>query len=487
MEVTQNTILKLIFRQGSDGDRKKVTLTSGEPGFATDTGRLFVGNGSLSGGLLVGNLFKGFTNDLSLIVAEVGDYAYHLDLHRLFVYAGPTNADWTQVGGVYLGSQYISIDEFNQITLNALSAGIFDVDALGNGLELDINGKISVTPSNITITEGLTASVNGVDVTGQAFSPLSGNIVIGMAPLSGVFTDSSVVFPLSVQAGKITIPTRMVAISSGLAGFIDDVDVTYTFFDPLTSNLIVKVGKISAFMIDPVALDGPLTINNGKISLSAKLPFDRISTRTVTISNNGSFQGLQAFDQFNNNITNQAVIPLSTDITIRMLPIAISAGMITSDALDGNIVLNSGRISLSTTIPFQFVSKTTLTVPQSSGLKLFVDNNTTPTTTPVNLLSANVILTSNDILARYDGLSGQVLRYSRNLLSVIRLSAGDYIFRYNAPTSEVYPNAIVYSALQLELLARPILFDLSACRVLILSANNFDAKRDANIIFRLTY
>ena len=82
MEIFQNTLIKLVARQGSDSDRKKVLLTSGEPAYTTDTRRFFVGNGVLSGGDVVGNLYQGdFTGgDPSTVEpAEIGDLAYDTD------------------------------------------------------------------------------------------------------------------------------------------------------------------------------------------------------------------------------------------------------------------------------------------------------------------------------------------------------------------------------------------------------------------------
>ena len=48
---TTTTITKLLFRRGNDADRKKTILASGEPGFALDTGRMWLGDGSTPGGI----------------------------------------------------------------------------------------------------------------------------------------------------------------------------------------------------------------------------------------------------------------------------------------------------------------------------------------------------------------------------------------------------------------------------------------------------
>ena len=98
MEILQNTIMKLVFRIGSDTDRKKVRFTTGEPVFTTDTNRLFIGNGVLSGGQLVGNLFQGVSPDLSnLSPGEIGDFGYNNDKQELCVITqndGSSLTDW---------------------------------------------------------------------------------------------------------------------------------------------------------------------------------------------------------------------------------------------------------------------------------------------------------------------------------------------------------------------------------------------------------
>lgn len=50
---TTTTITKLLFRRGNDADRIQTILASGEPGFALDTGRVWIGDGATPGGIPV--------------------------------------------------------------------------------------------------------------------------------------------------------------------------------------------------------------------------------------------------------------------------------------------------------------------------------------------------------------------------------------------------------------------------------------------------
>lgn len=193
MEIFQNTLIKLVVRQGSDSDRKKVLLTSGEPAYTTDTRRFFVGNGVLSGGDVVGNLYKGdFTggNPSTVEPAEIGDLAYDTDSRRLYrlkyINTGVLSS-WSQVGGVYIsGDNYVQISADNKITLTALSSNALSNDLVQAPIILS-SGKIAlsakipfqtVSTNTITVSGGLLAYANSVNVTGTAVNTLSSNLLI---------------------------------------------------------------------------------------------------------------------------------------------------------------------------------------------------------------------------------------------------------------------------------------------------------------------
>lgn len=91
MEILQNTIIQTLFRQGADSERQTITLKSGEPGFTTDTRRLYVGDGVTAGGILVGNIYKGEFTDVSTLVGPTtGDLAFNETNNTLYVLKGPT-------------------------------------------------------------------------------------------------------------------------------------------------------------------------------------------------------------------------------------------------------------------------------------------------------------------------------------------------------------------------------------------------------------
>lgn len=152
MEIFQNTIVKLIVRQGTNSERKTIMLNSGELGYSTDTERLFVGNGYLNGGVLVGNLFKGKSSDVTTFSpCEIGDMAFDTDKNKL-VYVktndGSTLSDWEDLttGIISSGDQYINVANDYTISLNSLSAGIIsnDIVASGSPIYMDNDGRLDM-------------------------------------------------------------------------------------------------------------------------------------------------------------------------------------------------------------------------------------------------------------------------------------------------------------------------------------------------------
>lgn len=90
IEILENTLLKLLVRRGTNQDRKAITLSEGELGYTTDTNRLYVGDGSTEGGVLVGNKFLGQDNEVTTFTeANIGDLAYDSNDRALYAYMGP--------------------------------------------------------------------------------------------------------------------------------------------------------------------------------------------------------------------------------------------------------------------------------------------------------------------------------------------------------------------------------------------------------------
>ena len=101
IQITQDSIVKILVRRGTDSERRLTTLTEGEIGYTIDTQRLFVGDGITLGGVPIGNRFLGTIASRAAYnsIAQVGDTIYQtgggLEADTLYAYDG--NTGWTDV------------------------------------------------------------------------------------------------------------------------------------------------------------------------------------------------------------------------------------------------------------------------------------------------------------------------------------------------------------------------------------------------------
>jgi hypothetical protein len=152
IEIFNNTLLKILFRQGTDNERRNIIFNSGEPAYTTDTKRLFIGDGVTTGGVLAGNLFKGtVTNITSVAPAEIGDTVYNSDtkiLYRLKSGSGSNIGDWEAIGGKGIDSNVQIAKGGNTIT-NLVSSTKTNWQTLS--LNTDPNTFYIVTNDNYII------------------------------------------------------------------------------------------------------------------------------------------------------------------------------------------------------------------------------------------------------------------------------------------------------------------------------------------------
>lgn len=135
IEILENTLLKIVVRQGTDSTRRNITLDSGELGYTTDFKRLFVGDGSTVGGILAGNKFQGSsTNATDFNPSEINDLAFESSTNKLKFLkenSGSTSTDWTTVGGVHTAADdTILFNSSNQVSVNIPALSGFTINPL---------------------------------------------------------------------------------------------------------------------------------------------------------------------------------------------------------------------------------------------------------------------------------------------------------------------------------------------------------------------
>ena len=148
IEILENTLLKLLVRRGTDLERREITLDEGEIGYATDTQRLFIGDGTTAGGNIIGNKFLGTATTITDNTGVVNDLAFDSDTNTLQFISdndGSLLSDWSTVANLAAaGDTTILVDNAQRITVGTLSAGNFDLNALGSSLEI-VSDKIALS------------------------------------------------------------------------------------------------------------------------------------------------------------------------------------------------------------------------------------------------------------------------------------------------------------------------------------------------------
>lgn len=159
--LSNNTLLKLQVRQGTEADRKQIILSTGELGFTLDYQRLYVGDGVTLGGHVVGNKFLGSTADITSLAGVPGDIAYQTSdqtLNTIVENYGTQASDWSQIARTYNPDQTTLITNGNTISVGKISGSNIDSQALDNGLEISNTSKLqlkqSIPINEITVRSG---------------------------------------------------------------------------------------------------------------------------------------------------------------------------------------------------------------------------------------------------------------------------------------------------------------------------------------------
>jgi hypothetical protein len=146
------------------------------------------------------------------------------------------------------------------------------------------------------------------------------------------------------------------------------------------------------------------------------------------------------------------------------------------------LTITNGKIGLSGNLPFQFVSTNTFMV--GNGLEAVV-NGTYKNYTEFNTLTSNILLESNQIYVKYNGLSGDFVDFDRGLTSSTRLSAGHYRFEFIKPLTDYIPIVNIFGIDALGFQPRVISTTSTSCDIMILDSSGNTT--DANIYLMINY
>lgn len=102
IQITSDTIVKILVRRGAEYDRKLSLLSTGELGYSQDIQRLFIGDGFTLGGISIGTKFHGFvaSKDAYTSIAQNGDTAFQTTDGVLYVYDDSVSS-WRSVHPIF--------------------------------------------------------------------------------------------------------------------------------------------------------------------------------------------------------------------------------------------------------------------------------------------------------------------------------------------------------------------------------------------------
>jgi len=337
-------ITKIKLRRGTNNERKTVILDQGEVVYTTDTKRLFVGNGVLSGGDNVSSRVHPILNNylsLSSLNAERNDIVQASNIwYQLTGTDSTTLSSWANISQKIGTTLQYEADGTLSVKLSSLSASHFNPVTVNSGLKVE-SGNIQVnydTKSLNVSSDKLTVRQGGIDEWEINTSTFTNGITGGSSNKVGLrvnpvqfYFSSGILNLSSIPSGSLTFSSIDPSwigdglihdgINQKLKSVITDVDNVTTTKD-LSGIISVMPGYV------PQTITGVLTGNstsNASNSLSAI--FNGTPAHTI----NGGIPGLTVttFETISSNGVTTAVVSLT------------SAGFI---AYQGNITLSDGQV-----------------------------------------------------------------------------------------------------------------------------------------------
>ena len=261
-------ITRIIFRRGLDIERKQITLNQGEPGFAVDTNRLFVGDGQTAGGISVGSRFLGFTTfgTTNSFVDPFkgplsGDMVFDFGSTLLYVLTGSDYAktnNYAPLGTSYtvLGSDTIeSQGGILEVKGSSLDFSYFNSTAVGLGLEISPQTTINLatpSPELQVVNNRLAITDNGV--TNAKLNVMGPDTLKGKLTVAGTPEDipllaiAQILAPLvNAQPSVATVPVGTILDFGGVTapnGYLvcDGQAVSRTTYAPLFATIGTRWG-----------------------------------------------------------------------------------------------------------------------------------------------------------------------------------------------------------------------------------------------------
>jgi microcystin-dependent protein len=205
---------KIILRLGIENDRASVVYSEGEPLYITNFKRLFLGDGTTSGGILASNKFIGFanfdynTNATGVTYAYQGDFVFDVTSSNLFALTGNAPANLTSYARVTRNftadNNTTVLTQVSAIAVKtfSLNSDYFSNTIYGRGLE---KSGTQIRLANPATNGGLDFNIGGElkiadrSVTNTMLEGMNGNTIKGNLGAAGDIED----IPLQTLADVI--------------------------------------------------------------------------------------------------------------------------------------------------------------------------------------------------------------------------------------------------------------------------------------------
>ena len=197
-------ITKILFRRGSDYDRAPTILDEGEPGWCTDTCRLFVGDGRLEGGFPVLNIR---TPDNAPVHPFNNDFKFEA-INDTTGTSQPASQQVLTLNHQGLSASIASSLTESLYVKHTYPGQIQDVDSslkITDGL---IVGKLAQFNTRVIVDDTLTVKSN---LTGDGGASFSGDITGNNLNVNASTASSSIVVGDSVLGGDLTVAGQLSA------------------------------------------------------------------------------------------------------------------------------------------------------------------------------------------------------------------------------------------------------------------------------------
>ena len=291
------TIIKLKIRRGSNDQRSLVILEQGELGYATDTKRVFVGDGATYGGNVVGNiahtplLITG--SRLGLSTAMVGDIVNEKGLlYQLTNTDYSLSTSWTFIG-TNVDNNLIEYNTNNEITVKNnsitgtkfastaayISGGLIATATLGLSANVD-GSTLLITPTNKLALGSITTSNIPNAVLGKGLEGGSGSVVqINEDTALFGFNGSNQLTLTALPVGIVnTTSLSSASIGAGLSISSNKLVTTVQNVDNTSLEIVSNIAKLKTVVAANTTAFDNVTYNQyGQITNKSSVIYENLS------------------------------------------------------------------------------------------------------------------------------------------------------------------------------------------------------------------